>query len=91
VTHLLLVAPISALSSVVIFRVFLSPLLVYRKRDGEAHTNEEGLDKIITERDGAIRERDNAIHAMEEKTKPRWSNTTLILQSVHWRNWARMR
>lgn len=52
VTHLLLVAPLSALTSVLIFRLFCSPLLVYRKRDSEARNTEAALSKTIAEREG---------------------------------------
>jgi hypothetical protein len=54
VTHLLLVAPISALSSVIIFRIFLSPLLVYRKRETDARNAENTLRTTLAEREKAI-------------------------------------
>jgi hypothetical protein len=69
VTHLLLVAPLSALSSVLVFRLLVSPLLVYRKRDFDARSTEAALSETIAEREGLIRQRDDTIRTLTERPK----------------------
>lgn len=69
VTHLLLVAPISALCSVAIVRIFLSPLLVYRKRETAARTTESELRAAIASHTETIRERDEQIRVLTQKPK----------------------
>ena len=69
VTLLLFIAPISALASVIIFRVFLSPLLVYRKLEAVSRDTESHLREAITTHEQTINERDQEIHALLDKSK----------------------
>jgi hypothetical protein len=68
-THVLLIAPISALASVFIFRLFLSPLLVYRNRDTEARAAESELRAVITKHEETIKQRDETLQALNAKPK----------------------
>jgi len=55
VTHSLLIVPLVSLASVTIVRVLISPLLVYREREKEAHNTEKRLRQTITAHEETIR------------------------------------
>ena len=69
VTRLLLIVPLTSLASVTVARLFLSPFLVYRSKEAEAHVIEDGLRRVISEHEEAIRKRDDAIRVLNEKPK----------------------
>jgi hypothetical protein len=68
-TKAILLLPLSAFASVGIFRIFLSPLLVYRSREVAAHTTEESLRKVIAVHEQTIGKQNEAIRAHAEKRK----------------------
>jgi hypothetical protein len=55
VTRLLLIVPLTSLASVTLFRLSLSPFLVYRKRDTDARDTEAILRKTLAQREEEIR------------------------------------
>ena len=69
VTRLLLIVPLVSLASVTLFRLFLSPFLVYRNRDTEARGAENELRTMIKTQKETIRQKEEAIRTLSEKNR----------------------
>jgi hypothetical protein len=69
VSRFLLVAPLITLGSVILLRFFLSPFLLYRRRDAAARTVEDELGSVVATLEETIRQQNETIRTLRDKPK----------------------